>query len=296
MNTFGHKPRLLLTGASGFLGHHIIKEAQAQYQILGVVLRNPLSQTGVQMLKLDISQPTSLRNIVRETRPDCIIHTAANSDVNYCQQHPAETAKLNVDTTIYLAKLAAELGIPFVFTSSDMVFDGTKGNYTETDAANPLNLYGEQKAQAEEGVLAAYPLAAVCRMPLMYGIAGPTAKNFFSIHLEKLKRGEELSLFTDEWRTPLSGTSAAKGLLLAANNFHGLYHLGGRERISRYGLGQLMAEAAHLPHANIKASRQADVTMAAPRPADVSMNSDKAMALGFAPLSVKEELGLIFTA
>jgi dTDP-4-dehydrorhamnose reductase len=133
-------------------------------------------------------------------------------------------------------------------------------------------------------------------MPLMYGIAGPTAKNFFSIHLDKLKRGEELSLFTDEWRTPLSGTSAAIGLLLAVSSFHGLYHLGGRERISRYGLGQLMAEAAHIPQPHIKPAQQADVTMAAPRPADISMNSDKAMALGFAPLSVREELRIIFSA
>ncbi len=287
------KTRLLLTGASGFLGHYVAAQAKETHQVVGLTHQNTPSQPGIQVLKLDIADLTGLRNVVREVRPDYIIHTAAIGDVNFCQQNPAVSQKINVEATVYLAKLAAELAIPFVFTSSDMVFDGKKGRYTEADAPNPLNLYGEQKARAEEGIATVYPDAAVCRMPLMYG-AG--AKNFFGQHLQKLCKGEELALFTDEYRTPLGGISAARGLLLAMEQFKGFYHLGGPERISRYGFGLLMAEAANIPSPHIKPTLQAHLAMAAPRPADASLDSSKAAAQGFSPLSLRVEMQQILGA
>lgn len=289
------KPRLLLTGASGFLGYHVYQQAKETYQILGIAHSRPLALPGMQMLQSNLAQETGLRNLVRETRPDAIIHLAAISDANYCQTHAAETEKINVQAPKLLAKLAAELAIPMVFTSTDMVFDGQRGHYTEADSPHPINRYGEQKALAEEGIASAYPQAAICRMPLMFGPASPTSKNFFQAHMAQLRKGEPLKLFMDEYRTPLGGFSAAKGILYALGALNGLYHLGGLERLSRYELGILMAQKGGITQPNIIASYQKDVQMAAPRPHDASLDSSKALAKGFQPLSVVEELGMFLT-
>ncbi len=291
------KPRLLLTGASGFLGFNIGKQAKEKYQVLGTVNSNPypVSQ-GIQQVKLDITDLTALRNLVRESHPNAIIHTAAISNINTCQQNPTETALLNVKTAIYLAQLAAELSIPFVFTSTDLVFDGVQGNYTETDAVNPINHYGEQKVKAEEGIRRAYPEAAICRMPLMYGVGGPGSKNFFLPLLAKIKANEKIGLFTDEYRSMLGATSAAAGLLLALDLFKGTYHLGGNERLTRYNLGLLMAKELQMEEHSITAIKQADVPMAAPRPKDVTLNNQKAVAQGFAPANNQCEIAQVIAA
>ncbi|HAX78559.1 MAG TPA: NAD(P)-dependent oxidoreductase, partial [Cyanobacteria bacterium UBA11372] len=102
--------------------------------------------------------------------------------------------------------------------------------------------------------------------------------------------GKELSLFTDQFRTPASGKTAASGLLLALEKVEGILHLGGKERVSRYEFGRLMAEVFELPQDKLKACLQEDVPMPAPRPNDVSLNSEKAFALGYQPLSLREEL------
>jgi len=289
------KPRLLLTGASGFLGYHVYWQAKEAYQVLGISHTRTLALPGMQVLPYNLAQETGLRNLVRETRPDAIIHLAAIGDANYCQTHPAETEKINVQAAIVLAKLAAELAIPLVFTSTDNVFDGQRGQYTETDSPNPINQYGEQKALAETGIATAYPHAAICRMPLMFGPASATSKNFYQAHLDLLRKREPLKLFVDEYRTPLGGLSAAKGLVHALSAFKGIYHLGGLERLSRFELGVLMAQKAGIQQPNIIPSYQKDVQMPAPRPKDASLNSSKALSQGFQPLKVAEELGLFIT-
>ncbi|MEM9807664.1 MAG: sugar nucleotide-binding protein, partial [Cyanobacteria bacterium P01_D01_bin.56] len=127
-------------------------------------------------------------------------------------------------------------------------------------------------------------------MPLMFGAVPPTAQSFLQPFLQTLRDGKELKLFVDEFRTPVSGTTAAKGLLLALEKAQGLIHLGGKERISRYDFGLLMTEVFDLPDDNLKPGRQQDVKMSAPRPPDTSLDSTKAFALGYAPGSIQEEL------
>lgn len=285
------KPKLLLTGASGFLGYNIVMQGKKHYEVLGTVHKHSYNRlTGLQQAKLNLTDKLALRNLIRESHPDAIIHTAAISDVNLCQQHPVETAALNVETAVLLANLAAELSIPFVFTSTDLVYDGAKGNYTETDTVNPINKYGEQKVLAEEGIRQAYPGAAICRMPLMYGVGGPGSKNFFLPLLAKIKDQEKVGLFDDEFRSTLGAFSAAQGLLLATQQFRGTYNLGGPERISRYTLGLMMADALELEAHDINAIKQADIPMPAPRPKDVSMDNSKAVLQGFAPQTNQWEI------
>jgi dTDP-4-dehydrorhamnose reductase len=124
----------------------------------------------------------------------------------------------------------------------------------------------------------------------MFGIATPPATSFMQPFIKILREGQELSLFTDEVRTPVSGKTAAQGLLLALEKVKGRIHLGGKDRLSRYEFGRLLVEVLQLPEAGLKACQQQDVKMAAPRASDVSLDSSMAFALGYAPLSLREEL------
>lgn len=281
--------KLLVTGASGFLGWHLCQLAQTTWQVYGTYCQHPVEISGVTLLPIDLTDFQALKQLFQQIRPDAVIHTAAASSPNFCQTHPEISHAINVTASCNLAGLSADAEIPCVFTSSDMVFDGRNPPYRESDPVCPVNHYGEQKVAAEVGMLERYPQASICRMPLMFG-AAPVAQSFIQPFIEKLRSGGELNLFVDEFRTPISGTAAAQGLLLALEKVHGYIHLGGKERLSRYEFGYLMVKVLDLSMAKISACRQADVKMAAPRPADLSMDSSLAFSLGFNPASVEAEL------
>ena len=282
--------KLLITGASGFLGWHLCQLANIEWDVYGTYFSHNLEIPGIKLVKVDLTNFAEVKRVFQEIQPAAVIHTAAQSQPNYCQIHPEESLLINVTASLNIAGLCADNSIPYVFTSTDLVFDGLKGFYQETDSVNPVNIYGEHKVMAEMGILERYPQAAICRMPLMFGNATPTASSFLQSFMKMLQEGKELKLFVDEFRTPVNGKTAAKGLLLAVEKVHGIIHLGGKERVSRYDFGRLLVETFEISAAKIKASKQQDVKMAAPRPQDVSLDSSKAFKLGYAPLSLQEQL------
>lgn len=280
--------KLLITGASGFLGWHLCQLAKSNWDVYGTYFAHAAQIPGIKTIKIDLRDFAALKTLFQEIKPDAVIHLAAQSSPNFCQNHPQESEIINVTASCNIAGLCADYSIPCVFSSTDLVFDGLNAPYRETAAVCPVSFYGEQKVKAELGMLAKYPLTAVCRMPLMFGVA-TMATSFMQPFIETLRQGKELSLFVDEFRTPASGKTAAQGLLLALEKVNGIIHLGGKERVSRYEFGRLLIEVLQLPD-GLKACRQQDVKMAAPRPADVALDSSKAFALGYAPLSLRLEL------
>jgi len=285
--------KLLVTGASGFLGWNLCQIAKQEWDIYGTSFSHAIEIPDITSLNVDLRDFEELKRIFQEIQPDAVIHTAAQSSPNVCQSNPEESHAINVTASCNIAGLCADYSIPCAFTSTDLVFNGLNAPYKEIDSVSPVNLYGEQKVIAEEGMLERYPLTAVCRMPLMFGVAAPPAQSFMQPFIQTLRQGKELSLFTDEFRTPASGATAAKGLLLALEKVNGRIHLGGKERMSRYDFGQLLVEVFELPREGLKGCRQADVKMAASRPPDVSLDSSMAFHLGYAPLSLREELAAL---
>jgi dTDP-4-dehydrorhamnose reductase len=284
--------KILITGASGFLGWHLCQLAQKEWEVYGTYSSHCLEIPGIKMLKVDLTNLQQTKDLFTNIQPAAVIHTAAQSQPNYCQLHSQESYKINVAASGDLAGLCADNSIPLAFTSTDLVFNGLNPPYKETDQVCPVNIYGEQKIQAETLILSRYPSAAICRMPLMFGKETPVTKSFIQPFIQTLKSGKELSLFIDEFRTPVSANTAAQGLLLAIKKVQGIIHLGGRESISRYEFGKLLVELFQLPSDKLKSCSQNDIKMAAPRPKDVSLDSSKAFAMGYQPLSVKEELQL----
>jgi dTDP-4-dehydrorhamnose reductase len=284
--------RLLITGASGFLGWNLCQLAKEQWDVYGTYFSNVVKIPDVTLIKADLKNFQEIKRLYSDIQPAAIIHTAAQSNPNSCQSDPNESYPINVTASLNIAGLSADYAIPCAFTSTDLVFDGLKPPYRETDPVCPVSHYGEQKVRAEQGMLSRYPKVAVCRMPLMFGVAH-SATSFIQPFINALREGKELSLFTDEFRTPVSGKTAASGLLLALEKVEAIIHLGGKERVSRYDFGRLMAEVFELPQGGLKPCQQKDVKMAAPRPADVSLDSSRAFALGYQPLSLQEELELL---
>lgn len=282
--------KLLVTGASGFLGWNLCQLAKQQWEVYGVYFSKQVEIPGVKLIKADLTDFKEIKRLFQEIQPAAVIHTAAQSNPNFCQLHPVESHLINVTTSFHIASLCADYSIPCVFTSTDLVFNGLNPPYREIDPVSPTSYYGQQKVLAEQGMLERYPKTAICRMPLMFGIPPAGASSFIQPFIKILREGKELSLFTDEFRTPVSAITAASGLLLALEKVQGIIHLGGKERISRYEFGCLMADVLELPKDKLKGCSQKDVPMPAPRPSDVSLDSSKAFALGYQPLSLREEL------
>lgn len=286
--------KLLITGASGFLGYHLIRQAAEVWQVFGFYNKTYLSFANATLLQCNIANYIELGNVLEEIEPDAVIHTAAIADANFCEREKALSYIVNVEATKNLAGICSDYKIPFAFTSTDLVFDGSKGNYSESDEKNPLSAYGEQKALAEEAVSAIYPEAVIFRLPLMFGTPEASKNNYLQKLLTQLQNSERVNLFTDEFRSICGAKSISKGILQFINQ-SGIIHLAGKEKLSRYDFGLKVTEAFHLDKTLLNACSQKDIKMAAPRPPDVSLNILKAQQLGYAPMRVDEELTQIAT-
>lgn len=282
--------KLLVTGASGFLGWNICRMLKTDWEVFGVYFAHPIVIPGAVALQTDLADYRDLKKLFELVRPDAVIHCAAISNPNFCQLNRQQSHQVNVEASINIAGLCSDRSIACLFTSSDLVFDGLHAPYREHDPVCPVNVYGEHKVLAEQGMIARYPQVIVCRMPLMFGDAGPAASSFIQPMIRAMQEGRELRLFVDEFRTPISGKVAVQGISIALGRVQGIIHLGGMECISRYDFGRLLTEVAHFHDARLMPCRQQDIEMAAPRSPDVSLDNRKAISLGFKPLPLKEDL------
>jgi dTDP-4-dehydrorhamnose reductase len=283
--------RLLVTGASGFLGWQVIQKLKQDWEIVGTSYTRSLKLSDLSIIQVNLTNFTELKNLFDEVQPDAVIHTAAAADPNYCEENQAETFQINTEVPLNIAGLCSEQNIPCVFTSSDLVFDGLNPPYSEKDAPSPICEYGEQKLQAELGMKERHPKTIICRMALLFGEPGPAeAGSFIQPLIHAIKAGGAIKLFIDEYRTPLSGRFAAEGLKIALERQPSVLHLGGLERMSRYEFGLLLAALLGIKGARLSPCRQKDLDMPAPRPPDVSLDCTRAIALGFYPASITNEL------
>jgi dTDP-4-dehydrorhamnose reductase len=283
--------RILVTGASGFLGWNLLRAPWADREWIGCSYRHDPELSGLDVLRTDLTVPGAIPALLDTMQPDVVLHTAAITDLTVCERDPDGTSQINVEVPEILARLCAERGIRLVFTSSDMVFDGHNPPYDEAGQPCPINIYGHQKAEAEARVLAANPGAAICRMPLMFGAAGPWAHNFLPEWIGTLAENNPLMLFTDEYRAPVSASVAQSGLRIAVEQqVSGILHLGGEERMSRYDFGELLCKVWGYESALLQAVQRADVDGMAPRPADTFLDSRRAKRLGYTAPSLQEQL------
>lgn len=266
-------PLAWITGAGGLIGHALVAGASrlpAEWTVAG------LTRGG-----LDLTDGNAVRRRFERDGPDLVIHCAALSRAAACEENPDLARRLNVDVTARLAGLAAETR--FLFLSTDLVFDGIRGNYNEGDSPNPLSTYGRTKLEAEKIVLA-NPRHTVVRVSLNGGTS-PTGDRGFNETLRLAwQNGRVAGLFTDEFRSPLpAGVTARAVWELALCHGPGLYHLGGRERLSRWQIGELVAARWPQLHPRLEPCSRTDYT-GPPRPGDTSLDCARIQALLSFPL------------
>ncbi len=272
--------RLLITGASGFVGEHLLKRASHVFETHAMYFRNTPPDVECFTHRFDLSKYEAIPSFLDELKPDIIIHTAAISKPDVCENNKELALKINTEATREFASWSEENRARFIFTSTDMVFDGRKGNYKESDSVNPLSFYAETKVRAEELITGTHANAVVARLALVYGLGISTQKSFFEHLLSNAKRRKPTSLFYDQFRTPILVNNLAAALVeLAEHDFTGILHLSGGERISRYDFGVKTCEIFGLPLDYLVKKSMFDIETSADRPQDVSMKNDLACGI-----------------
>lgn len=284
--------KIVITGISGFLGFNLALRLAEKNHVTGFYHHNKVDIPNVSTHPIQITHHETVEKAVKDIRPDMIFHLASISNPNQCEENPGVSYAVNVTGTRNVVAAARKTGARLVFTSSDLVFDGENAPYTEQSEAAPVNRYGRQKAEAEESVLE-YENGTVVRLPLMFGPKSPHSGSFLQPMVRFLKAQSKVTLFEDEFRTPISSHKAIQGLLLAAGSRTPLLHISCNEKISRYNLGLIIADYLDIDKALVAKNRRDDVRFPASRPADTSLDISRALQLGFDPGSLREELFLV---
>ncbi len=266
-------PVFLVTGASGFVGSRICRHLAPRCTVVGTYSSHPCCLPGCSSIALDITDRRQVHEAIQEVRPTHIIHGAAISAPDTCENNPQAAWDINCTGTQNIIDAASAIGCRVVFISTDLVFDGRHGNYTENDPTNPINLYAKTKVEAEKLCLKNSLHSIVVRITLQYGLSKGFGASFCDVLIRKLSQGQEVSLFTDQIRTPTYVADTACGLEHAA--LHGspgqIYHLAGPERISRYDFAAKLATIFNLPAHLLKPCCMDKTSQIAPRARDASL-------------------------
>lgn len=233
---------ILVTGVSGLLGLNFALHNYRKHKITGVVHHNLLEAAPFDVIMADLSEVGTAAKLLERVRPDLVLNCAALANIDLCEEQPELAQKLNVDLPDELARETAARGVGLVHISTDAVFDGMHGDYTEEDRPNPLSTYARTKLAAEEAVLQANPEALVARVNFFgWSISG--RRSLAEFFFNNLTAGMSIKGFTDVFFCPLEVTLLAELLLeLADKHRSGIYHVVSGECLTKYDFGCRIAQ------------------------------------------------------
>jgi dTDP-4-dehydrorhamnose reductase len=283
--------RILVTGASGLLGLNMALEASKQHEVFGSVNRNVIKTTNFTVVQSDLTIPDSLEDLFTESRPDWVINCAALANLEACEADPVLAEQLNSDLPEKLANLVAKGGARLVHISTDAVFDGKRGGYSEKDKPNPLSLYAKTKFDGEQAVLAANPNAIVARVNL-FGWSLSGKRSLAEWFFNNLSENNRIMGFTDVFFCPLLATDLAQTVLqMLENGLQGLYHVVSSECTSKYDFGVRLARLFDFDDKLIEPTSISQSELVAARAPKLHLISDKLTRdLGESPPDLKTGL------
>lgn len=229
------KPRMLVTGGSGYLGGWVVRLARADWNVTATYRANAVGEPDADWRQLDVRDEAAVAVLVDEVQPQVLVHTASlNPGLG------DDFEAVNAAGTGHVARAAASVGARLIHISTDVVFDGRRGSYVEEDPPNPITPYGRSKALAEEAVLASGAKAVIVRTSLIYGWRPNVARAAQWI-IDDLQAGKPVRLWTDEMRCPIWVESLAAAVVeLADLSYTGPLHVAGAQTLSRYEFGVRM--------------------------------------------------------
>lgn len=278
-------PMYLLIGAAGLIGSHLLT-ALGGARTVATYRRDPIAD-GV---RLDITNHASVRRVIRDAQPDVIILAAADAYVERCEREPTATRRVNIDAARVIADESQRTAALLVVFSSEYVFDGTAGAYSEEDERRPLNEYGRQKVELEDIALAT-GRGLVCRTSGVFG-HDPARKNFVYQLVDRLRSGSTFNVPTDQLITPTYAASLAPAVVrLVAQRRTGVFHVAGPRVLSRLEFAQLIVQVYGLSEVLLRPSRTEELGLLAVRPPSAGLATVKLTDAVGAPL-VEPDVGL----
>ncbi|MDK2979873.1 MAG: dTDP-4-dehydrorhamnose reductase [Chloroflexota bacterium] len=272
--------RILVTGASGLLGLNLCLTSAGEHELTGLVNQRSLQDAPFDTLQADLLQEGAAEELFDQVRPQAVIHCAAMADVDRCERDPQTAQAINAQVPAKLAALCAQRGARMVHISTDAVFDGQRGSYTEEDQPNPLSVYARTKLEGEQGVLAADPGALVLRVNF-YGYSLSGRRSLAEFFLNNLSAGQPLKGFTDVHFCPLYVADLVDVIFSAlALDLSGLYHAVSPECLSKYDFGRRIADKFGLPGDLIQPVSVNDGNLLAKRSPNLTLRVDKLQAAG----------------
>ena len=267
--------RILVTGASGLLGLNLALETAREHQVFGTVNTHAIGNEAFDVIQNNLLVPGSVERLLDATHPDWVINCAALADLDACEADPALARKSNTELPAELATHVARGGARLVHISTDAVFDGQRGGYTEEDSPNPLGIYAQTKFQAELAVAATNPEAIVARVNL-FGWSLSGRRSLAEFFFNNLRDGNLVMGFTDIYFCPLLVNDIA-GIFIKMldKGLAGLYHVVSRDSMTKYDFGVTIARRFGLNAELIAPKSVLDSGLKAVRSPNLTLKVDK---------------------
>jgi dTDP-4-dehydrorhamnose reductase len=292
--------RVLVTGSNGLLGQKITEKILNEGGVNLIASskgenRYPVKE-GYVYVDMDILDPTAVKAVIKQYKPNAIIHTAAMTNVDTCEDQKELAHHLNVDAVGTLVSLCEEFQIQLIHLSTDFIFDGEDGPYLEDAAPNPLSYYGETKLLAEELIKQSKCKWAILRTIIVYGIVSDMSRSNIVLWAKgALEKGNPINVVNDQWRMPTLAEDLADCCLLAVvHNAQGVFNASGKDMMSISELVRKVADFWNLDKSLIKEIGAATLNQTAKRPTRTGFILDKAMTeLNYQPHSFAEGLEIL---
>lgn len=287
--------KVLITGATGLLGKSLIQRSRKDHSIFGIYVGGYFmhDSANLEYHIADIQNTALLKEVVDPIDIDVVIHTAGIADVDACERDYEAAYQSNVIGSKNVIELCRKKGARLVYISTNAVFDGEKAPYSEDDRVNPINRYGAMKLECENMVARALKDSLIVRPILMYGWNHESErKNLVTALLDKLGSGHTVNIVNDIYDNPLCAYSCAEAMwTLIEKGLNGIYHIAGRDIVSRYEYALTIADVFGLDQSLIKPVDSSFFPNIAPRPKNTSYKTTKLERdIGFVPLGLREGL------
>ena len=292
--------KILVTGSNGLLGQKLtdMLRYHSDYELIASSKgENRYPETeGYTYEQLDVTDYIDIERLIVKYQPYAVIHTAAMTNVDQCESEKEACQKLNVDSVAHLIKLANQHPFYLVHLSTDFIFDGTTGPYKETDAPNPLSLYGHSKNDAELLLLASNINYSILRTIIVYGVAAAMSRSNIVLWAKgALEKGSPIIVVNDQYRMPTLAEDLAKACILAIEKrAQGIFHISGKDYMSVIEMVRRIAKFFKLDDSIIEETDSSTLNQAAARPPKTGFVLDKAIhELGYAPHTFEEGLAVV---
>lgn len=272
--------KMFVTGGSGLLGSNVIKIASEKFDVYGSYHKNKISfrDCPCSLVKIDLADNKQLK-IIKNFNPDLIIHCAAFVDVDGCEKDPERAYLQNVIATENVVKVTERIDSFLIHISTDSVFDGKKGNYSEDDKPNPINIYGKTKLEAEKIVEKSNVEHCIVRT----NIYGWNKRNKFSLAewmINRLEQKKKLKAFYDVIFTPILVNNLTYCLFeIYEKKICGLLNVSGSESCSKLEFAETIADVFNLDKSLIRKTSIDKADLIAKRGKNLSLNTKKAQSL-----------------